>query len=135
MRFLLNDVFDAPALWQRLPRLAERIDADTADAILEKRPRSPAYLLAPLNRRRRRSARSGRTAPCAPPAGFREAYATHAEGGWVGLTGNPAHGGMGMPKMLAVQFEEMMYAANASFSLSTLPPAPAWPSMRTAARS
>ncbi|MFH3818213.1 acyl-CoA dehydrogenase family protein, partial [Acinetobacter baumannii] len=55
------------------------------------------------------------------PAGFREAYATYAEGGWVGLTGNPAHGGMGMPKMLAVQFEEMMYAANASFSLySTL---------------
>ncbi|MGV8209383.1 acyl-CoA dehydrogenase family protein, partial [Pseudomonas aeruginosa] len=54
-------------------------------------------------------------------AGFREAYATYAEGGWVGLTGNPAHGGMGMPKMLAVQFEEMMYAANASFSLySTL---------------
>ena len=33
MRFLLNDVFDAPALWQRLPRLAERIDADTADAL------------------------------------------------------------------------------------------------------
>ncbi len=67
-----------------------------------------------------KKARSGRTAPCTP-AGFREAYATYAEGGWVGLTGNPAHGGMGMPKMLAVQFEEMMYAANASFSLySTL---------------
>ncbi|MGC3646034.1 acyl-CoA dehydrogenase N-terminal domain-containing protein, partial [Pseudomonas aeruginosa] len=24
MRFQLNDVFVAPALWQRLPRLAER---------------------------------------------------------------------------------------------------------------
>ncbi|MFP3519932.1 acyl-CoA dehydrogenase family protein, partial [Pseudomonas sp. SIMBA_077] len=29
----------------------------------------------------------------------------------------PAYGGMGMPKMLAVQFEEMLYAANSSFAL------------------
>lgn len=33
MRFLLNDVFDAPALWQRLPRLAERIDADRKSVV------------------------------------------------------------------------------------------------------
>ncbi|MBD9417583.1 acyl-CoA dehydrogenase C-terminal domain-containing protein, partial [Pseudomonas sp. PDM16] len=38
-------------------------------------------------------------------------------GGWVGLSGNPQHGGMGMPKMLAVQFEEMLYAAGSSFAL------------------
>ncbi|GLR37207.1 hypothetical protein GCM10011247_26040 [Pseudomonas plecoglossicida] len=31
--------------------------------------------------------------------------------------GNPAFGGMGMPKMLGVLFEEMLYAADCSFSL------------------
>ncbi|HCE6104240.1 TPA: acyl-CoA dehydrogenase C-terminal domain-containing protein [Pseudomonas aeruginosa] len=121
MRFLLNDVFDAPALWQRLPRLAERIDADTADAILEEAAKVTGGLLAPLNRSGDEEGAHWQDGAVRTPAGFREAYATYAEGGWVGLTGNPAHGGMGMPKMLAVQFEEMMYAANASFSLySTL---------------
>ncbi|HHW2216393.1 TPA: acyl-CoA dehydrogenase C-terminal domain-containing protein [Pseudomonas aeruginosa] len=121
MRFLLNDVFDAPALWQRLPRLAERIDADTADAILEEADKVTGGLLAPLNRSGDEEGAQWQDGAVRTPAGFREAYATYAEGGWVGLTGNPAHGGMGMPKMLAVQFEEMMYAANASFSLySTL---------------
>ncbi|HCF4497939.1 TPA: acyl-CoA dehydrogenase C-terminal domain-containing protein [Pseudomonas aeruginosa] len=121
MRFLLNDVFDAPALWQRLPRLAERIDADTADAILEEAAKVTGGLLAPLNRSGDEEGAQWQDGAVRTPAGFREAYATYAEGGWVGLTGNPAHSGMGMPKMLAVQFEEMMYAANASFSLySTL---------------
>ncbi|TER42348.1 acyl-CoA dehydrogenase [Pseudomonas aeruginosa] len=121
MRFLLNDVFDAPALWQRLPRLAERIDADTADAILEEAAKVTGGLLAPLNRSGDEEGAQWQDGAVRTPAGFREAYATYAEGGWVGLTGNPAHGGMSMPKMLAVQFEEMMYAANASFSLySTL---------------
>ncbi|MBY1012269.1 acyl-CoA dehydrogenase C-terminal domain-containing protein [Pseudomonas aeruginosa] len=121
MRFLLNDVFDAPALWQRLPRLAERIDADTADAILEEAAKVTGGLLAPLNRSGDEEGAQWQDGAVRTPAGFREAYATYAEGGWVGLTGNPDHGGMGMPKMLAVQFEEMMYAANASFSLySTL---------------
>ncbi|HCT4715842.1 TPA: acyl-CoA dehydrogenase C-terminal domain-containing protein [Pseudomonas aeruginosa] len=121
MRFLLNDVFDAPALWQRLPRLAERIDADTADAILEEAAKVTGGLLAPLNRSGDEEGAQWQDGAVRTPAGFREAYATYAEGGWVGLTGNPAHGGMGMPKMLAVQFAEMMYAANASFSLySTL---------------
>ncbi|EOT21482.1 acyl-CoA dehydrogenase [Pseudomonas aeruginosa MSH-10] len=121
MRFLLNDVFDTPALWQRLPRLAERIDADTADAILEEAAKVTGGLLAPLNRSGDEEGAQWQDGAVRTPAGFREAYATYAEGGWVGLTGNPAHGGMGMPKMLAVQFEEMMYAANASFSLySTL---------------
>ncbi|HCE9370216.1 TPA: acyl-CoA dehydrogenase C-terminal domain-containing protein [Pseudomonas aeruginosa] len=121
MRFLLNDVFDAPALWQRLQRLAERIDADTADAILEEAAKVTGGLLAPLNRSGDEEGAQWQDGAVRTPAGFREAYATYAEGGWVGLTGNPAHGGMGMPKMLAVQFEEMMYAANASFSLySTL---------------
>ncbi|MFP8914550.1 acyl-CoA dehydrogenase C-terminal domain-containing protein, partial [Pseudomonas aeruginosa] len=121
MRFLRTHVFDAPALWQRLPRLAERIDADTADAILEEAAKVTGGLLAPLNRSGDEEGAQWQDGAVRTPAGFREAYATYAEGGWVGLTGNPAHGGMGMPKMLAVQFEEMMYAANASFSLySTL---------------
>ncbi|MDH1011963.1 acyl-CoA dehydrogenase C-terminal domain-containing protein [Pseudomonas nicosulfuronedens] len=121
MRFLLDDVFDAPALWARLPALAERIDADTADAILEEAAKITGGLLAPLNRSGDEEGVHFADGVVSTPAGFREAYATYAEGGWVGLAGTPEYGGMGMPKMLSVQFEEMMYGANASFSLySTL---------------
>lgn len=50
MRFVLHDVFNAPALWARLPALAERIDADTADAILEEAAKVTGQLIAPLSR-------------------------------------------------------------------------------------
>ncbi|MCS7567076.1 acyl-CoA dehydrogenase C-terminal domain-containing protein [Pseudomonas aeruginosa] len=121
MRFLLNDVFAAPALWQRLPALAERVDADIADAILEEAAKITGGLLAPLNRVGDEQGARWNDGTVNTPEGFREAYATYAEGGWVGLAGNPQYGGMGMPKMLSVQFEEMVYGANASFALySTL---------------
>ena len=35
MRFVLHEVFEAPALWARLPALADHVDANTCDAILE----------------------------------------------------------------------------------------------------
>ncbi|MFZ6049787.1 acyl-CoA dehydrogenase C-terminal domain-containing protein [Pseudomonas sp. CR3202] len=116
-RFILHEVFDAPSLWARLPALAERVDADTADAILEEAAKVTGQLLAPLNRSGDEEGAKWQDGVVTTPAGFKEAYATYAEGGWVGLSGNPEFGGMGMPKMLGVQFEEMVYAANSSFAL------------------
>jgi alkylation response protein AidB-like acyl-CoA dehydrogenase len=117
MRFVLHEVFAAPALWARLPALSESIDADTADAILEEAAKVTGQLLAPLNRSGDEEGARFDNGAVATPAGFREAYATYIDGGWVGLSGNPAYGGLGMPKMLAVQFEEMLYAAGSSFAL------------------
>ncbi|MBT8766853.1 acyl-CoA dehydrogenase C-terminal domain-containing protein [Metapseudomonas boanensis] len=117
LRFVLHEVFDAPAIWARLPALAERVDADTADAILEEAAKVTGQLIAPLNRSGDEEGAQWRDGVVTTPAGFKEAYATYIEGGWVGLSGNPDFAGMGMPKMLAVQFEEMLYAANSSFAL------------------
>ena len=50
MRFVLHEVFEAPALWARLPALADHVDADTADAILEEAAKVTGQLIAPLNR-------------------------------------------------------------------------------------
>ncbi|MWV17106.1 acyl-CoA dehydrogenase [Pseudomonas sp. L-22-4S-12] len=117
LRFVLHEVFDAPALWARLPALAETVDAQTADAILEEAAKVTGGLIAPLNRSGDEEGAQWRQGAVTTPAGFKEAYATYIQGGWVGLSGNPAYGGMGMPKMLAVQFEEMLYAAGSSFAL------------------
>ena len=117
MRFVLHEVFAAPALWARLPALADHVDADTADAILEEAAKVTGQLIAPLNRAGDEEGAHWLAGQVTTPAGFKSAYATYIEGGWVGVSGNPEFGGMGMPKMLAVQFEEMLYAANSSFAL------------------
>ncbi|WP_248796092.1 acyl-CoA dehydrogenase C-terminal domain-containing protein [Pseudomonas sp. MWU13-2105] len=117
MRFVLHEVFNAGQLWARLPALAETVDADTADAILEEAAKVTGNLIAPLNRSGDEEGAQWHDARVSTPKGFKEAYATYIEGGWVGLSGNPQFGGMGMPKMLAVQFEEMLYGANSSFAL------------------
>ncbi|OOV89719.1 acyl-CoA dehydrogenase C-terminal domain-containing protein [Pseudomonas sp. MF4836] len=117
MRFVLHELFDAPALWARLPALAETVDGATADAILEEAAKVTGNLIAPLNRSGDEQGAQWLAGQVSTPEGFKQAYQTYIAGGWVGLSGNPAFGGMGMPKMLAVQFEEMLYAANSSFAL------------------
>ncbi|EPL04126.1 acyl-CoA dehydrogenase C-terminal domain-containing protein [Pseudomonas sp. CF161] len=117
MRFVLHELFDAPALWARLPALAETVDGATADAILEEAAKVTGNLIAPLNRSGDEQGAQWLAGKVSTPEGFKQAYQTYIAGGWVGLSGNPAFGGMGMPKMLAVQFEEMLYAANSSFAL------------------
>jgi alkylation response protein AidB-like acyl-CoA dehydrogenase len=117
MRFVLHEVFEAPALWARLPALADNVDAATADAVLEEAAKVTSQLIAPLNRSGDEEGAQWQDGQVSTPIGFKQAYATYIEGGWVGLSGNAEFGGMGMPKMLAVQFEEMLYGANSSFAL------------------
>jgi alkylation response protein AidB-like acyl-CoA dehydrogenase len=54
------------------------------------------------------------------PPGFRQAYAAIAEGGWVGITGNPEYGGMGLPQCFATFVNEMMASSCLSLSLNPL---------------
>src|SRR5208283_2027774 len=51
------------------------------------------------------------------PKGFKQAYKALVEGGWVGLAGDPAFGGQGLPHFLAVLFSEYAYGANVAFSM------------------
>mgnify|MGYP001408689926 FL=1 len=120
MRFVLNEVFDAPALWASLPKIAENVDPDTADAILEEAGKITSGVLAPLNREADEQGCKWNEGEVTSPEGFKEAYQTIVEGGWNGLGGNPEFGGMGMPKTLVAQFEEMMQGANMAFGLAPM---------------
>jgi hypothetical protein len=117
MNFLLYEVFAADQLWARLPRLAETVDRDTADAILQEMAKLAANTLDPINRSGDEEGCHWNDGAVSTPKGFPEAYATYCEGGWGALLGNPEYGGMGMPKMLGAQMEEMITAANISFAL------------------
>ncbi|UTA47537.1 acyl-CoA dehydrogenase C-terminal domain-containing protein [Simiduia sp. 21SJ11W-1] len=120
MRFVLNEVFEADKLWASMPRLAETVDGETAEAILEEAGKIAAGSLAPLNREADEAGCQWSDGEVSTPEGFKEVYQLLAEGGWMGLGGNPEYGGMGMPKMLVAQFEEMMQAACMSFGLSPM---------------
>ncbi|MBG0846347.1 acyl-CoA dehydrogenase C-terminal domain-containing protein [Pseudomonas chengduensis] len=117
MRFVLNEVFEVSKLWAELPALAEVVDADTASAILEEAGKVTAGSIAPLNRSGDEEGCSWNNGAVKTPAGFPEAYQTYAEGGWVGVGGSPEFGGMGMPKVIGAQVEEMVNSANLSFGL------------------
>ena len=117
IRFVLNDVFDAGSLWQSLPGLNGAVDMETAEAMLEEAGKMASQTIAPINRSGDEEGAQWQDGVVTTPAGFKQAYKTYAEGGWVGLGGNPEFGGMGMPKTLGVQVEEMIYGANNSFAL------------------
>lgn len=118
-QFLLQHVIAAPELFASMPDTAE-VSADLIKAIIEEAGKIAEGKLAPVNQ-------SGDEVGCRwedgevfTPEGFKEAYRAFAEGGWSGLTGDPAHGGQGMPKVLSAIIEEMFFAANSSFALYTI---------------
>ncbi|MGB1466459.1 MAG: acyl-CoA dehydrogenase family protein, partial [Alcanivorax nanhaiticus] len=116
MRFVLNDVFKADEQWATMPATAE-VTRDLSDAILEEAGKMTEGLLFPLNRNGDEQGCSWNDGDVTTPEGFKEAFKTFAENGWTAFSGNPEFGGQGMPKSLAVLFEEMMHSANSSFAL------------------
>lgn len=120
MHFLLHEVFAMPSLWASLPALQETADADTAEAILAEAAKICAEVLAPLNAEADEfgvQIKDGEV--CVTPA-FKEAYRLYVEGGWTGLAGDPEFGGMGMPKTLSAQVEEMLQASGMAFGLAPM---------------
>jgi len=117
MQFVLDEVFAASNLWAKLPKLADVIDWDSALAILDAAGKLCAEQIAPINRSGDEEGCQFENGQVSTPTGFRQAFASFAEGGWSGLCGESTFGGMGMPKTLGVQLEEMLAASNLSFSL------------------
>lgn len=117
MQFVLNDVFNAEKFWQTQADLSH-IDTDTVNMILEQMAKFSQQVLLPLNQS---GDSEGVTyvgdGKVKTPTGFKQAFQEYADGGWIGLSGDPAYGGQGMPKMLTMLTDEMMFSTNQSFAL------------------
>ena len=117
MKFLLEKVFDAPTTWANLPELADAVDMDTAQAIMDEADKIARDLIHPINRSGDEQGVRHEGDKVITPDGYKAVYDQYAEGGWVGLCGDPELGGMGMPKMLGVLVDEMAYSACNAFTL------------------
>ncbi len=117
IRFALNDVLGAEALFQRLPGF-ESATSDIVDAVLEEAAKFAEQVLAPLNASADQEGCTldKATASVRTPKGFKEAYAKFVEGGWPALTVPAEFGGQELPETIGVIFKEMIDSANMSWS-------------------
>jgi hypothetical protein len=93
---------------------------DTRSAILDEAARLCEGVLVPINRIGDLHPARLENGVVRCPPGFREAYAQIAAGGWVGITGDPAYGGMGLPQCFATFVNEMMASSCLALSLNPL---------------
>lgn len=116
MQFLLQDVFKVDQDWARYPALAD-VDMEMATAIIDEAAKLAETLLAPNARAADEEGVHFNDGEVTTPANYKEHFQQLAAGGWVGVTANPEFGGMGLPKVVSAQYEEMLCAADISFSL------------------
>ena len=114
--FLLDDVFGY-SKFANTPGFSEA-PLDVIETVLSEGAKFFEEIVQPLNRvGDLEGCRRDADGSVATPEGFKEAYKQLVEGGWVGLAGDPAYGGQGLPAFLAVLLSEYGYSANVAFSM------------------
>src|SRR5512145_1665241 len=98
MRYALEACAD---LW-RLREGFTELDADLLAAILDGAGALAGETLAPINRSGDRAGVRLTDGVVRAAPGFREAYEAFKEGGWQGLVADPAYGGHGLPRAVAL---------------------------------
>ena len=117
MTFALQSVAkDMPSLAQALP------DSEMIDVILTEAGKLAGDVIAPLNHEADKAGGAVRLddGTVQTPAGFVDAFAQFAEGGWTSMEADEAFGGQDMPLALSSCVNEMWQSANMAFSLCHL---------------
>ena len=114
--FLLDDVLEI-GRYGNLPGFADATP-DLVEAILSGAADLGEGVLQRLNSSGdREGCRRQPDGSVATPQGFREAWHTYVDGGWLGLAVDPAYGGQGLPYVLNMAVSEFLASANLAFSL------------------
>ncbi|MBX2833984.1 MAG: acyl-CoA dehydrogenase C-terminal domain-containing protein [Micavibrio sp.] len=115
IKFVLNDVLNLDEVCD-LPGF-EDASPDLAEQILEEGAKICEDVFFPLNQIGDSQGCKLDNCEVTTPEGFKEAYATFAEGGWCGLSADPEFGGMGMPLMVDTALKELICSANMSLGM------------------
>ena len=116
-QFLLTRILDFTAV-TATERFAEATQ-DTTTAILSEAARL-AEALAPLNRAGDKSPARLENGVVRTSPGFAEGFRAIADGGWIGLSADPDHGGLGLPLTLNSCVTEMLASSCLALQLNPL---------------
>ena len=114
-RFLLTEVFDTAKL-SSYPGY-EEVTPDLLVSVVEEAGKLCEGLLFPLNMSGDAEGCTWENGVVRTPAGFKDAFRQYADGGWIGVAGDPAYGGQGLPIMMRYVVDEMVCAANLSLAM------------------
>ena len=117
MQFQLFDVWQVQQHWQQVPALAEQLEPETAQAILQEAAKICEQQIAPQSQLADQTGVRLEQGEVITPEHYKACYQAWCEGGWAGFSGDPEYGGMGMPKVLSMMLDEMMCSADIAFSL------------------
>jgi 3-(methylthio)propanoyl-CoA dehydrogenase len=118
MNFVIRELAGLPQL-ATLPGY-EEATPELCEAVLGEAAKLASEVLAPLNKiGDERGASLTDNGVLAAP-GFTAAYRQFVENGWNGLSGDPEHGGQGLPGLIAAATVEIWNSANMSFALCPL---------------
>jgi alkylation response protein AidB-like acyl-CoA dehydrogenase len=98
----------------------EEATEDVVEAILDESAKFTGGVLAPLNFSGDQEGAKWADKAVTMPKGFKEAYRQFVDNGWNALSGNPEHGGQGLPKVVSAAVQEMWKSSNMAFSLVSL---------------
>jgi alkylation response protein AidB-like acyl-CoA dehydrogenase len=115
IRFVLNELAGLPRLTATVAAY-QSATPDVVDSILVEAAKLAGEVISPLNRSGDLKGVELRDGRVHVPDGFAEAYRAFASGGWVGVRGDPEHGGQGLPHALSAPTSEMWAAANTAFA-------------------
>lgn len=116
MRFVIEEVLNAPDSWRRIPAFSE-LDTETAAEILGEGGKFAADVLLPTNGRGDEEGCTLEADGVRAPRDFRPAYQAFVQAGWPALACDPQFGGQGLPQLLNACFYEMLTAANHAWAM------------------
>jgi alkylation response protein AidB-like acyl-CoA dehydrogenase len=116
MRFVIEQVLQAPAAWAATPAF-EDLDADTAAEVLQQAARFASEVLSPLNGPGDRQGCRLEAGQVRTPDGYPAAWRAFVGGGWPALACDPSVGGQGLPQLLNAALFEMLVATNHGWTM------------------